>query len=353
MISFFLTTKCNLNCGYCYTNKTAHKEQTLSLEFAKAGIEDYFSYNRSRHIRFFAAGEPTEAMELMKQIRQHAFAVGGSGVLVESQTNGAFSISRARWLAENVNIIWVSSDGTPVMQDLYRRTLKGKPTSKVVERNIRFLVKNCCGTVGVRTTITAANVGLQTQILEYFGGLGVRAVWSDPLFPSVGQTEVTGGPDPMEYAHEFVVAERYARQNGIFYGSILTCNFDEDIVGHCRACLPAPHLTTDGYVSACDMALFGRDGGPMAVFIYGRWNAERGRIEYDQQKIDALRSRTVEHLAGCRGCEARFRCGGYCLGEVLNETGSLYGKKARTCEAIRYLWHNLPRPASLYPCLHP
>jgi len=34
----------------------------------------------------------------------------------------------------------------------------------------------------------------------------------------------------MEYAHEFVVAERYARQNGIFYGSILTCNFDEDIV---------------------------------------------------------------------------------------------------------------------------
>ena len=27
----------------------------------------------------------------------------------------------------------------------------------------------------------------------------------------------------------------------------------------CRSLLPVPHLTTDGYVSACDMALFGKD----------------------------------------------------------------------------------------------
>lgn len=47
----------------------------------------------------------------------------------------------------------------------------------------------------------------------------------------------------------------------MFYGSILTCNFGDTVTTHCRACLLVPHLITDGYVSACDMALFGKKKG--------------------------------------------------------------------------------------------
>lgn len=44
MISFFLTTKCNLCCRYCYNAKerNAVVEQTIPLEIAKAGIDWYF-----------------------------------------------------------------------------------------------------------------------------------------------------------------------------------------------------------------------------------------------------------------------------------------------------------------------
>ena len=72
MISFFVTTKCNLNCIYCYTNKREHKDQTLSLEFAKTGIDDYFKTKYKKHLRFFGAGEPTTEIELIKQIKEYA-----------------------------------------------------------------------------------------------------------------------------------------------------------------------------------------------------------------------------------------------------------------------------------------
>ena len=43
MVSFFLTTRCNLCCEYCYNieQRAQMKEQTLSLDIAKAGIDYY------------------------------------------------------------------------------------------------------------------------------------------------------------------------------------------------------------------------------------------------------------------------------------------------------------------------
>lgn len=60
MISFFVTTSCNLACSYCYIirDKSERWNQRLNLNFAKAGIDDFFAGNSSRHIRFFGGGEP-------------------------------------------------------------------------------------------------------------------------------------------------------------------------------------------------------------------------------------------------------------------------------------------------------
>ena len=100
MISIFVTTKCNLNCDYCFTNKNQneHKGQTISLEFVKKGIDDYFAQKYMRHVRFFGAGEPTVEFDLLKKIHRYAIEKGGDAVTFEIQTNGAFSDSVAIWL---------------------------------------------------------------------------------------------------------------------------------------------------------------------------------------------------------------------------------------------------------------
>lgn len=92
MLSFFLTTKCNLCCIYCYNAKTRNeiKEHTLPFEIAKAGIDWYFEKNDSRHIRFYGPGEPTQEFELLKkiQIMQSLTQIEAKMLLLKSKQMG-------------------------------------------------------------------------------------------------------------------------------------------------------------------------------------------------------------------------------------------------------------------------
>lgn len=361
MISIFVTTKCNLNCDYCFTNKNKneHKGQTISLEFVKKGIDDYFAQKYMRHVRFFGAGEPTVEFDLLKKIHRYAIEKGGDAVTFEIQTNGAFSDSVAIWLKNNINIIWISCDGTPEIQDMHRPFLNendGRKTSDVIEKNIRILHRpDSKAFVGIRATITLENVSKQIEMIDYFYNLGIRNIWVDPIFPSVGSKALINENefDTMMFAREFLKATEYAYGKGVFYGSILTCNFNDSVNRHCRACLPVPHLTTDGFVSACDMALFGKDKNHMSPLIYGEWDEINKKINYNDVKIEYIRTRTTENMQHCEMCTAKEHCGGYCLGEVLNETGDLFGRKKGVCQAICYLNNNLDIEMRKYKYTHP
>lgn len=359
MISIFVTTKCNLNCDYCFTNKNKdeHRGQTISIDFVKKGIDDYFETDYMRHVRFFGAGEPTVEIELLKEIHAYAIKKGGPSVTFEIQTNGSFSDAIANWLKDNIDIIWISCDGTPEIQDKHRPFFNdSRKTSAVIEKNIKILNKSTNKSfVGIRATITAENITKQKEMIDYFYKLGIRDIWVDPIFPSVSEKILVedNSIDMMLFADEFIQATEYANSKGMFYGSILTCNFGDTVNKHCRACLPVPHLTTDGFVSACDMALFGNDKNHMSKLIYGKWIEKIGKIHYDQQRIDYLRSRTTENLQHCEMCSAKEHCGGYCLGEVLNETKDLFGQKLRACQAIRYLDQKLDLKYRKYSHTHP
>ena len=52
-------------------------------------------------------------------------------------------------------------------------------------------------------------------------------------------------------------------------------------------------------------------------------------------------------------CSAKEHCGGYCLGEVLNETKDLFGQKVHACQAIRYLNEKLDSKYRKYTHTHP
>lgn len=356
MISFFLTTKCNLNCIYCYTNKCTfeHQDQILDFDFAKAGIDDYYETNYKRHIRFFGAGEPTEEFELMKKIYYYAKNKDYK-TTAEIQTNGCFSEEIAKWLSWNIDIIWISSDGTPDIQDYFRPMLSNTKSSEILERNIKYIVKQKCGMVGIRSTITDSNFDKQIDMIKYFSKLGIKNFWVDPVFPSIGETESHNRWkfDMGKFTKKFIEAVKYAYSNGMTYGSILTCNFDVPGDIACRALLPVPHLTTDGYISACDMALFGNDNNHMNVFIYGKWDKGKKSIVYFEDKIDFLRSRVYTKMESCSNCSIAPYCRGYCPGEVTNETGNIFGCKTIVCTPAKIIFNRLTDEEKKYIYTHP
>lgn len=365
MASFFLTTKCNLRCVYCYNReeRMSYKEQSLSLDIAKEGIDYFFSTNSSRHIRFYGPGEPTEEFELMKEIVEYGQKKAPGCLTTELQTNGCFNEKVRLWISNNINIVWVSFDGEPDIQNANRPCANGKPSSPIIEKNVIYLTENATNgfMIGARVTITNLNVCRQKQLIDYFSGLGIKYIWTDPLFPSVGKIPVCDDEEKRDsydfdmdkYADNYIEAYYYAKSKNMFYGSFLICNFDGECKQHCRACTPVPHFTTDGYVSACDLVTLGKDAGHMDCFVYGKWDDKKHKFVFDQEKIKMLRLRNIDNMEHCRNCSVREHCGGYCLGEIQNETGTLFGQKPHTCKAIKKIAEKIGFSAELYPYLHP
>jgi uncharacterized protein len=354
MISFYITTRSDLDCIYCYTDKNSeeHKHQTLSLDFAKVGIDDYYLTDYEKHIRFFGAGEPTIKLELIKEILFYAKKKNAK-TTSEIQTNGCFSESTGKWLGENIDIIWISSDGIPVFQNYYRPFYGGKKSSDILERNIKYLTSQGKGVTGIRMTITHENYNKQIENIDYFSNLGICNFWVDPIFPTVGENEPFEKLNMKKFTQKFIEAVRYAYSKGLTYSSILTCNFDTPREYACRALLPVPHLTTDGYVSACDMALFGKDINHMDVFIYGKWDESTKQIIYDNKKIEYLRSRKLKNISKCRKCVVGEFCRGYCPGEVVNETKDLFGCKNIICSPTIEIFYSLTEHDKKYSYFHP
>lgn len=362
-ISFLTTNTCNMCCSYCYLGekkKPGEKDrEIIDLEFAKRGLEDFFSQSDSRKIRYFGEGEPTLEFDIMQQIQTYAKELAGDDLYTELQTNGFFGKEVVEWVRKNVNIIWVSMDGIPLLHDHYRKDINGKSTSKILERNIKFLCGNGV-TVGIRSTIGRMNINRQKENIDYFVSLGVKAIFADHLCLPVGNNgnrpelvddllvEVT----PKVFADRFLEAKEYAEDKGIFYSNFLCVNFDESVDIACRAMIPSPHLTPNGYVSCCDMAT--RPDNRLRELIYGKYDKDTNRIIYFQDKIDKIRSRRKANIPECQSCEVIDNCAGGCLGEAINETGDFYKVKKSLCESTKYLFKRMKHSNNgLYKFIHP
>lgn len=353
LISFLLTNQCNMECCYCSVGEKPKVRKILDLEFAKLAMDDYFQEdNRASGIRFFANGEPTLEIDIMDNITRHAFENYGRNINVEVQTNGFFDKIVLDWLKNNATIVWFSFDGLPEYHDKYRKTYAKENTSDRIINNIKNLINHT--NVGCRMTLTDETVRLQSEVLKFMNSIGVKYVCSDPLYDIVepGNHELPKKPSFMKFAMEYLKSLKTAEKFGITYLSFLNINFDEKVKVHCRACLPTPHVLNDGYISCCDMA-YSYNPVHMRDLIYGRYIYEENRIEYDRDKIKAIKERNIHNLRNCGDCEVLEHCAGGCIGESLNETGSFNGIRKEYCEAVRYLARKLPLNCGLYPFTHP
>jgi radical SAM protein with 4Fe4S-binding SPASM domain len=359
MITFMTSARCNLSCVYCSQRSfppIKPEDEKLDVEFAAAGLRDFFAANPSRAIRFFGAGEPTLAFEVMAEVQERARRLAGDRLQVELQSNGMFSPAVAEWVEGNVDTLWISYDGPPDIQDRNRPTQSGEPSSKIVSEQIRRFSR--CGRLqlGVRATVAPQDFSRLIEIVEHFYEMGLRRVCLAPVYASTANNRGELSLGLVEFARHFLRADQEARRLGLGLSTHLIVNFDEPVAGYCRACTPCPHLTTDGYVTCCDETPLGPEylPGILQELVYGRWDPERRAIRYFPEAVERIRARNTDNLrrGGCAGCDLVDNCSGGCLPKNMFMTNDLFKPYPEWCKAVRFLAARLPRPQGLYPFLH-
>ncbi|MHB0875947.1 MAG: radical SAM protein [Anaerolineae bacterium] len=323
-LTLYLNQGCHLACTYCYA--AAGPDGTtlcLSLDEIDAAAAlvaaNCGKAGRPFTVVFHGGGEPTEDGELLQQafalVRRHADAAG-CGLFTYIATNGCISAKQARWLAENIDLVGLSCDGPPDIQDRQRPAADGGPSSAFVERTARILHR-AGRPFHVRSTVTTATMARQGEIAGYVGTvLRPAEMHFEPVYRGGRQeSEVAADARAAAMAEAFVsgyldalaVSERLGvplHTSGVRLGAVHGpfCQVSRqvlNVVPGMKGCAATGCFRQSTAESA---RAAGLDVGGIGA---------GGGFRIDEPRVAALR-RALGPPSQCASCFNRFHCAGDC-----------------------------------------
>jgi radical SAM protein with 4Fe4S-binding SPASM domain len=173
ILHLVLAPHCNLKCNYCIDFSFKKRPQFLSFEQLKIAVDFLAKESPVCGISFVTSGEPTLNFKVLKKGLSYIKKKLRPKRL-EISTNGVFlSKSQILWLANNFQVLQISLDGPPEIQDFQRPLFNGQKSSIFVERTIKVLTQEKKN-FKVSCTITPFSVGKEKEIFTYFWRLGIK-----------------------------------------------------------------------------------------------------------------------------------------------------------------------------------
>jgi len=308
---FVLTTRCNLNCAYCYSirqNTPATMQPDDPVKILKAQIR---KETQTLFINFFG-GEPTLEFETIKNTIEYLNTLKEITIFSRVTTNGTTSKEKLNYFIDNNLSIVISSDGLPDKSSgLIKQVIANK-----VEKNIKYLVKKNA-VFRVRATLTTENLPVLSQSLHYWKNLGVEHVHIEPYHP-IGHSkeELSLLPDKKEFVQEFVKALKVAEelciwiQTGAFMNLLTPSSyFCTGASGKFRVYNP------DGSVTSCYRVQSFENKNNFFVIDDWKKAIETKKLYINPYagKAELLHKHSVYDFENCDNCEAKYICAGGCL----------------------------------------
>lgn len=333
-LTLYLSNRCNLGCHYCYASPIDDGRAGKRLMLHSAAddadfpiLSESVTYAAARLVArncarkgkpltlvLHGGGEPTLHWHLLQRVRTEVDAIArrqGIGVWAYIATHGVLAEDRVRWLAANFDVIGLSSDGPPEIQNANRPTAAGAPSAAIVERTARILAE--AGTsYTVRATITRADMKRQRDIVSYAcGRLQARSVRFEPAYAGRKRSDVAFGPeDAAEFVDQFLQARDTARRFGCEL-RISGVRLDEIHGPYCNPLREVLQLTPDGVATACFLST-GDGHADDGVMALGRVDPMTGEFAIDQERAQALRRRAARVPARCEPCVNVYHCARDC-----------------------------------------
>lgn len=318
-LTLSLSTRCNLACTYCHAGPHGPArgpvlEERVALAAAREVANHCVRAGVPFNLVVQGGGEPSLHWNLLVRLRTAIGAlVRERGLVLRTyvSTNGALPATRAGWLGRHFDIVGLSVDGPPDVQDAQRpgrssapKPPSGAPTSVRVLRAAQAL-RATGNPFHVRATVTPATSRRQAEIVAWvLDVLGAQVVRLEPVYraapPAAWRPEDAEG---------FVAAFLAARRVAAARGRELTLSGARPGELHGPYCNPLRdvlQLAPDGRAVAC--FLDAGTAGPDPERVIGRYDAERDTFLIDQARADGLRRQAGRAHAACEACPNACHC---------------------------------------------
>jgi radical SAM protein with 4Fe4S-binding SPASM domain len=321
-LTITLSNFCNLSCQYCYStsavSKPAGKTTTRSiaakLDAVSAAARIVAGFCKEKKQKFYlvihGGGEPTQHVGIIKRILEAIQLITREFNLEYFSylaTNGVFSSSTAGWLAREFDLIGLSCDGPPGIQDTLRPMKSREKSSTFVERTARLLAKHG-GKFAVRSTITPQTVERQEEIVDYlYNQLGATQMRFEPVYWVVNNGKTGFKPAQAKwFTHHFLAAQEKADKLDC---RLLTsgARIHELHGPYCNVLKDVLYLTPDDSVSTCFLHSDRKSPGTDS-WKFGNFNKKRNEFVLDTQRIDTIKRKAIEIPGYCRNCINAYHC---------------------------------------------
>lgn len=333
---------CNLRCAYCLAEEGGFgaKRQNMSVSVARKAVD--FLLRESGEAETctltFIGGEPMLNFEVIQDVvsyGQQQAARAGKKMKYAISTNGTlFDTDNVSYIKENGIDVQVSLDGPPAVHDRFRVTTAGRASHRDITAALPDLLDGHSDQVSIRATVTRHSPPL-LDLLDYLSRLEAGRI--------VLQYASGNG---QEWAIDDPACDRLIGEYAILAGRVL-----EDVTaGDCSS------IGTFGRYLAhfcsgrerrpfcgAGVGLLGvsASGGLYPCTAFAEQEAYRlGDVQAGLDAVELAQWRSnleVDRKPLCRDCWARYICGGGCLSEAIEQTGSLLRPVETECRIQRRL----------------
>jgi radical SAM protein with 4Fe4S-binding SPASM domain len=316
-LTIYLSNFCHLKCSYCYAAGTQERspkaEGPIINETVVAAAAQLVAKNCATKALPFrlvlhGGGEPTlhwnlvERLVALTQQIANQFKLNWIGQIA---TNGVLSEKRASFLAQQFDLIGLSCDGPPDIQDQQRPLVTGGKTSHIVERTAR-VISEVGGKFDVRATITPQTITRQTEIVSYLHTqLGATNMRFEPAYHLAKKNQTEFEPSQAAvFVEHFLAAQEKAKELGCNL-SFSGVRLDEIHGPYCDVLRDVLHLTPDGAAVACFFCVGDEETGSSQYQIGNLKNKDF--ILYANQITShrQMASKIPEH---CKNCFNHLHC---------------------------------------------
>lgn len=338
-LSLAVAQKCNLGCTYCYAEQGAFggTPKNMPLATALQAVEQLIA-NAAPGAKLnlsFLGGEPLVNREVLQAATLHAEDLArrqGSTITFSITTNGTLvTEADAAFFEDHGFAVTVSLDGIGAAHDAQRPFQNGRGSyDRIMQRIAPLLAHQRRMQVSARVTVTPRNLDLSAT-LDGFIAAGFHSVGFSPMLASPsGRGEMQAGDLELmlgemiacgrEFERRTLAGERYP------FANMLNAMREIGRGTHrpypCGAGAGYLGVSASGDLAACHRFV-DDDAGAMGSLAKG--------IDIESQAA-WLAERHVHRQEPCRGCWARYLCGGGCHHEVTKR-----GRPA--CDYIRGWLH--------------